>query len=86
MNTKELIEIAKQCGTGVCHFDCPYHKEFCMESLMTELASRLEKRIPKKVYSGCCPVCGRDGYDEYGRKNYCSGCGQTLDWSIKNEK
>ena len=43
MEVNKLIEIAKRCGTGVCHPDCEYHKEFCMESMMTELASRLEK-------------------------------------------
>lgn len=48
----------------------------------------LEKQIPKKLIiigtEKCCPVCeeeicseGDDG--NYG--DYCSGCGQALDWS-----
>ena len=42
-----------------------------------------DKQIPKKVYQGCCPICGKDGSDEYGHKKYCSECGQALDWGDK---
>lgn len=50
----------------------------------------IDKQIPKKLIcieiEKCCPVCkegvcfiGDDG--NYG--NYCSNCGQALDWSDK---
>ena len=59
MKVKELIEIAKCCGTGDCYPDCPYKQDewdldsvmYCMENLITDLANELEKKtliIPVK--------------------------------------
>ena len=51
MKRTELIEIAKNCGTGDCHPACPYKQDewdidsvmYCMEDLIKELADELEK-------------------------------------------
>ena len=48
----------------------------------------LEKQIPQKIsiegYCGfvdyICPVCGND-IDLNKKYNYCSNCGQRLDWT-----
>lgn len=37
----------------------------------------LQKQIAQKVKSGCCPSCNGD----VKKYNYCSHCGQALDWS-----
>lgn len=57
----------------------------------------LEKQIPKKPiekevigvsmagyrYKGRCPECSSKVLQSLG--NYCSKCGQALDWSVENE-
>ena len=52
MNRKELIEIAKRCGAGSCHYPCQFRvrdwqskEEYmtCMEDLIKALAGELEK-------------------------------------------
>ena len=50
--------------------------------------SALEKQIPKKLIcidiEKCCPVC-KEGIclirDDGNYGNYCTNCGQALDWS-----
>lgn len=58
----------------------------------------LEKQLPKKVnYEGAfinngftryrmakCPCCEK-WYNSIDENNYCSGCGQKLDWSEEDE-
>ena len=56
MNRKELIEIAKVCGTGDCPDNCIYRDQlhekdwegymFCMENLITDLVNALETATP----------------------------------------
>ena len=63
---------------------------------VTECRNAIKKQIPKKPYSEAdgyadgelvydyaeCPVCGHDfeyGINDWGSE-YCSGCGQKLDW------
>lgn len=54
-----------------------------------ELAiSALEKQIPKNIIieNGWkyCPACYECINDDYGTEtNYCSDCGQRLDWSVE---
>ena len=52
MKTEKLIEIAKKCGIGTCHKECPYKCEnafdgivFCMEDLIKELTNKLEMAV-----------------------------------------
>lgn len=64
---------------------------------VTECRNAIKKQIPKKPYYEAdgyadgelvydyaeCPVCGHDfeyGINDWGSE-YCSGCGQKLDWS-----
>ena len=62
---------------GKCNDNCP-------ECNAREMAiSALEKQIPKKVEeyltsSFCCPAC-TSVLSRYSQ--YCSNCGQALDWS-----
>ena len=45
----------------------------------------LEKQIPKKLKDDgwlYCPICGRDVLMD--KFDYCSHCGQALDWSDNN--
>ena len=62
MSRKELIEIAKVCGTGDCPDNCIYRNQlhendwegymFCMENLITDLATELDKATLKIIPVG----------------------------------
>lgn len=68
----------------------PFAKiEFETEADYKLFTERLEKQKAKKPIPpeinedfAFCPSCKRIVYDIY---NYCPGCGQKLDWSIKND-
>jgi formate dehydrogenase maturation protein FdhE len=54
-----------------------------VNAALTTAIKALEKQIPKKVKNkqcdyGICPVCG---HSFFGGMEYCSKCGQALDWS-----
>ena len=82
MKPQEAKELVEQCGLnieGIKNIEC--------ESV---IISSLEKQIPKKAKyidgdydMPLCPNCGLsvEGNDE---DNYCSVCGQALDWSDSN--
>lgn len=64
--------------------------EVCDKEIKT-LQELVDKETPKKPEFNCdediytCPYCGKKYetyYDGY-QKNYCSECGQALDWSDK---
>lgn len=62
--------------------------ENCENAELSEMIDKaIDKQIDKKIrglYAGICE-CGRY---VYANMNYCSGCGQKLDWSaaIEHEK
>ena len=77
----------------MCPQDCPYRlgvdrwNSCDISRMVLEAAAALEKQIPKKPIMRkdvaetyyICPECewGVDRFDD----NYCSDCGQKLDWS-----
>lgn len=79
-SASEALNMVKECGLNI---EEPPHNE-----VLNIVIEALEKQIPKKLLcigiEQCCPVCkeaicliGDDGC--YG--NFCSNCGQALDWS-----
>ena len=80
MTIKEAIrelEWAKNRLMQCSHMDNNRMKAFNMA------IQALEKQVPKKVDEDyCCPICHVCGIDDVGcTANYCSECGQKLDWS-----
>lgn len=56
--------------------------------LLQELVDKETTKKFKKImdYSVACPNCGHHLDKLYGRnEDYCSRCGQKLDWSKENE-
>lgn len=83
MTTKEMIETLIYKGTNI--------KSKIEPDFFFEVAERLEKQVEKEVIditpafsdTGVyrCPKC-KDIYTfKQGKPNYCSECGQKLDWS-----
>ena len=73
------------CRKKLSHDSCEGYD--CYDNSVTVIADALEKQIPKKPIMikdtaetyYICPECewGVDRFDD----NYCSDCGQKLDWS-----
>jgi len=70
MERNKLIEIARSCGKGDCHPDCPYRipegKDivdplFCMEDLMTAVTGQFEKAMADIEYAKSCYTCLHNG-------------------------
>lgn len=88
----KILEIAEEIETETLDF-----KNIPVENLEVVIEA-LEKQLPKKVnYEGAfinngftryrmakCPTCER-WYSSNDENNYCSGCGQKLDWSEEDE-
>ena len=60
-------------------------KDYCIETKISlnevAIAKALERATPKPPYENgwlYCPVCGKDICVD--RPNYCSECGQRIDW------
>lgn len=81
---------------ALAHFkNHEYMTDFSWQDEMSEVAiSAIEKQAPKKprLRKGCnwsyrCPNCGKllfwtDEPKDHGEKNnYCSDCGQKIDWN-----
>ena len=78
MTTQETIETIK---IAIAEVEWCYPMEY--SEAFENAISALEKQIPKKVEeyltsSFCCPAC-TSVLSRYSQ--YCSNCGQALDWS-----
>ena len=85
MKTEKIIETIKIAATEV---EWNYPLDYTIA--LNEAAELLEKQVPKKPFPKTdietergywiwkCPNCGDEWFFRY---NYCSSCGQRLDWS-----
>lgn len=88
MTAQKAIKLIKDCGLNI---EQPLH-DMVADCIVTVL----EKQTPKKpkirwndVWGGCeyfCPICNAEFdmslYREY--RQFCSKCGQKIDWSEEN--
>lgn len=88
---EKVVETLNMLFSDSTNEDYPFTEEFAMA--VKEAISALEKQIPKKpiTYKSTnradCPCCGnvvRGIQDSFG--NWCSKCGQRLDWSEESEQ
>ncbi|MFW5669566.1 MAG: hypothetical protein ACOCM4_10025 [Acetivibrio ethanolgignens] len=84
MKTEKIIETIKVAAAEV---EWNYPLDYTIA--LNEAAELLEKQVPKKplikkyaeewgYWTWKCPNCGDEWLFRY---NYCSSCGQRLDWS-----
>ena len=84
MNAQEVIDIMK---IAIAEVEWNYPLDYAIA--FEEAIKALEKQIPKKPFydknrddfnAYKCPVCN-DEYMILSGDNYCTVCGQALDWS-----
>lgn len=93
MENSKAKDVMLKCFDRLCgNYSYQNGEKIDMEDALWVAVQALELQIPKKViYEGyddqdaiLCPNCneevGRMDMWEYGRDNYCSYCGQHLNW------
>ena len=92
----QAIGTHEECQTAMELYKEMHKRKFTLKSL---LESR-EKQTPKKpdlegdgygddgvlIYdTWICPCCGKRYEIDYQEYDYCTNCGQAIDWSARNE-
>ena len=90
-DVNEALEIAKQALEEIQQYREIGTVEECREAVAKQEAERIEYET-NAVFSngfshyrmGKCPICD-NRYNSNDEINYCSKCGQKLDWSEEDE-